>query len=156
MWPFCAVMRPVPRPSVVKFGAGLHRLLLAYQCRSHVTCYDAAEECITSAYTGSYSAVSKDRSCFVTYGDQQLTWYAAAKQCIVLNGNLASFDVTDVTDTNGVNFITIPPSKCSWVGLVKEVFYWTEIQGEYACTRFGSFDFERIVTYSQSLMLLKQ
>jgi len=90
-----------------------------------------AEECVTSAFKGSYSAVSHGRSCFVTYNDKELTWLAAAEQCISLGTSLASFDVTNTA----VHFVTnanIPPSKCSWVGLVKQLFYWTEIQRQYA------------------------
>ena len=91
----------------------------------------AAEECMSSAYKGSYSAVSHGRRCFVTYSDEELTWLAAAEQCVSFDASLASFDVTNTA----VHFVTnanIPPSKCSWVGLVKQLFYWTEIQRQYA------------------------
>ena len=91
---------------------------------------NAAKECVTSKYKGSYSAVSHDATCFVTYNNKELTWFGAAEQCIWFDSHLASFDVTS-TSVNFVKTAHIPPSKCSWVGLVKEFFYWTEVQREY-------------------------
>ena len=89
-------------------------------------------ECNKQAFPDSYSMLQHRDSCYVTYNDAALTWFEAARKCGYIDARLALLPTPAATTT--VSFFTaaLIPQKCSWVGLVKKVFQWTEVARKYA------------------------
>lgn len=92
----------------------------------------AVEECVTFLYSGSFSALLHDQSCYVTYNDAKLTWFDAAKRCVWNYAHLASFGAQQTTDVGFVDAKLIP-SDCAWIGLTQKLFYWDERKSKYLC-----------------------